>query len=169
MWSMLAAVGPVLGEGEVGFMVTREHRFAWTYAAGVALNSGRAMSKVERPYRLVRPLPPVAVLIGPKTASAGEAIAVAFQGRPSTRFVGQPTAGLPTANQPFPLPDGAKLFLMVAVDADRRGRTYDGPILPDTEVAVEAPGGGHANDSAIDVAAAWLRLQPECHNDLARE
>ena len=38
-------------------------------------------------------LPPVAVLIDRDTGSSGEGIAIAFQGRPDTRFCGELTYG----------------------------------------------------------------------------
>jgi hypothetical protein len=58
-------------------------------------------------------------LTGPVTASSGEAIVVAFRGRPQTRSFGEPTDGVPTANDTFPLSDGALLVLTVAVDSEK--------------------------------------------------
>ena len=44
---------------------------------------------------------------------------------------GESTASLSTANQSKTLRDGVQLFLTVALGADRAGRTYDSPIIPD--------------------------------------
>lgn len=44
------------------------------------------------------PDPPVAVLTGQTTASAGEAVLAAFLGPPSLRTFGEKTAGLATGN-----------------------------------------------------------------------
>lgn len=80
----------------------------------------------------------VAVLTGPRTASSGEAVAIAFRGRPDTRSFGLPTAGLSTANGTFPLPDGSMLLLTAAVDADRTGRKYRDKVDPDETIGADA-------------------------------
>lgn len=69
-------------------------------------------------------IPPVAVLISKSTASAGEAVAIAFKGRPNVRFFGQRTTGLTTANDVFAISDGSGLFLAVMNYADRDGNRY---------------------------------------------
>lgn len=69
-----------------------------------------------------------------RTASAGEAVVVAFRGRPDTRFFGEQTYGVPTGNEPYHLSVGAVLVLTQVKDADRTGRAYDAPIPPDVEI-----------------------------------
>ena len=78
-----------------------------------------AAARVAAPYELHRPDSRVAVLTNQAVASSGEAIAVAFRGRPGTRTFGADTCGLPTANESYTLSDGATLFLTVAREADR--------------------------------------------------
>ena len=129
---------------------------------GQALLAGSTIIRAESPYRLKHTLPPVAVLTGPKTASAGEAIVVAFRGRPSTRSFGEPTAGVPTANQGFRLSDGALLVLTVAVDADRTGRTYDSTIPPDQLVPVDLSQIGTPADGGVQAATTWLHKREGC-------
>jgi hypothetical protein len=75
--------------------------------------------------------PPVAVLVGPATASSGEALAIAFRGRPSTRLFGATTRGLTTSNRVFPLSDGSLLNLSTAAFADRTGTSYPNGVTPD--------------------------------------
>jgi len=99
---------------------------------------------------LRRPDAPVAVLIGPRTGSAGEDVAIAFAGRPATRTFGQASAGLTTANVGLPLPDGAVLALTTAHIEDRTGRRYDGPLIPDETVPL---------DRAEAAATVWLARQ----------
>lgn len=128
IWPMLAAVGPVLGEGVVGYFVDPDGvKTAWSYAAGKAQLGGKTVIGIENAYRLKHPAPAVAVLTGRDTASAGEAIVVAFRGRPHTRSFGEPTAGVPTGNEVYTLSDGALLVLTVVLDADRTGRTRQFP------------------------------------------
>ena len=91
----------------------------------------------------------MAVLTGRMTCSSGEAIATAFRGRPDTRSFGLETCGLPTANDEFPLSDGAWILLTVSRFADRTGVVYSGPIAPHEVVnppetsARSGPGGSH--------------------------
>ncbi|WP_250969315.1 S41 family peptidase [Streptomyces sp. RKAG290] len=99
----------------------------------------------------------MAVLTGPVTASAAEAVTIAFRGRPRTRTFGKPTAGVPTANSSYPLSDGALVVLTVAREADRDGHLYDGPIAPDVDVPY-TPG----TDRVRDAAADWLGTQAAC-------
>jgi C-terminal processing protease CtpA/Prc len=94
-------------------------------------------------------------------------MAVAFRGRPRTLSFGEPTAGLSSANQTFPLSDGAQLFLTTALLADRTGRAYGGSLVPDVPVATapEAPGRGRnvaSRDAALAAALGWLATEPEC-------
>ena len=163
MWPMLDGVGPLLGEGVVGSFVDSDGvKQAWSYQHGQAQLAGSTLTGVENPYHLKHPLPPVAVLTGPKTASAGEAIVVAFRGRPSTRSFGEPTAGVPTANQGFSLSNGALLVLTVAVDADRTGRTYDSAIPPDQLVPVDLSQIGTPADGGVQAATTWLHKREGC-------
>jgi carboxyl-terminal processing protease len=164
-WPMLAGIGPVLGEGELGAWIFRGGvRATWSYRGGQARNGGPVVAAVATPYRLENPNVPVAVLIGSKTASAGEFIAIAFKGRPSTRFFGQPTAGVSTGNTGIRLADGASLFLTVALGADRTGRIYDGAVIPDTLVPFEFTEIGTGKDPVIGAAVEWLRTQSGCES-----
>lgn len=151
MWPMLAALRPLLGEAGLGsFVTTRGAGSSWHARDGVNLPVPGALVRLDSAY--------VAVLTGPKTASSGEAVTIAFIGRPRTRSFGQPTAGLSTANTTLPLPDGSTLVLTVSVQADRTGRAYGGTIPPDDPVSPDAAAG----DAALAQAIAWLRAQPSC-------
>lgn len=74
------------------------------------------------------------MLTDSSTASAGEAVTIAFRGRPHTRSFGTPTNGVPTANAVFTLSDGALLTVTNALEADRTGRTYTAAIPPDVRI-----------------------------------
>ena len=163
MWPMLDGVGPILGEGIVGSFVGPDGvKQSWGYFNGQALLGGSTTIVADHPYHLKHALPTVAVLTGPQTASAGEAIVVAFRGRPSTRSFGEPSAGVPTANYPFTLRDGALLVLTVALDADRTGRTYDSAIPPDQLVPFTASQMGTPGDPGVQAATTWLHKQEGC-------
>ena len=93
----------------------------------------------------------MAVITDGATASAGEAVAIAFRGRSGTRSFGTPTCGLTTSNTPFALSDGSTLWLATSFDADRTRRIYDGPIAPD-EIVMGA-------DAVLARAVEWLRAR----------
>ncbi len=142
MWPMLQALRPLLGNGDLGFFEDRTGKRSapWrAVAQGVApQDGGPDLSRV-----------PVAVLIGPQTASAGEAVAIALKGRPNTRFFGTATHGQTSGNKSFALPDGGILAVAAKFELDRTGKRYEGPVQPD---GVEAD-----PDKAERTAEAWVR------------
>ena len=158
MWPMLAGIGFVLGEGGLGYFVDGDGtEVAWTYRDGSLYveNTKQNNFNLAPPLRLPR-LPSVAVLIDSDTASSGEAVAVAFEGRPGTRLFGTHTFGLASSNEMLPLSDGATLFLNDAVDADRNHHRYENGIEPDVAFAVPASQPAENADMALQAALSWL-------------
>jgi carboxyl-terminal processing protease len=166
MWPMLAGVGPVLGEGDdLGEFFTTEGHAVWRYRDGVAseIEDGK-----ENPYPRVEGVPyklaaarDVAVLIDGGTGSSGEAIAIAFRGRPRTRFFGQHTEGVSTVNETFALSDGASMWLTIGVQADRSGKQYLDGLGPDELVAVGDNIPSDAQDAVLQEALKWLSRTPQ--------
>ncbi|MFF2134062.1 S41 family peptidase [Streptomyces olivochromogenes] len=162
MWPMLAVVGPILGEGKVGMFVDADgNKSVWSIQHGspyldgksVGWGAGRSVAKSA---------PPVAVLTGKRTASSGEAVVVAFRGRPDTRFFGEHTDGVPTGNEAYRLSDGAMLVLTEVKDADRTGRAYDAPIPPDEEIVKDPRPVARNRDEVLEAARGWLLKQAAC-------
>ena len=100
----------------------------------------------------------VAVLTDIGVASSGEAIAIAFRGRPNTRSFGTPTCGLSTAVEQFPLTrageilpfsQSARIAVVTDVMADRTMKKYGGVIEPDELVSDPI--------EVVPRAVAWLR------------
>lgn len=150
MWPMLAAVGPVLGEDTVGYFIGAEgERRAWRYRDGAAWLDGVEMYRGPDPVQLRSERPRTAVLTDNLTVGAGEAVAIAFRGRPDSRSFGQATCGLSTGLSTFTMSDGAVLNLVVATMADRTGTAYGDFIGPD-EVSLGL-------SQPVDDAIAWLR------------
>jgi carboxyl-terminal processing protease len=165
MWPMLAGIGPILGEGRPGsFLDADGVRTPWYYAGGVAgVERGghrQPAARAARPYRLRRQTPPVAVLTGIGTASAAEALVIAFRGRADARSFGLVTHGLPTANTSFQMPDGAYVVLTTAWEADRNGVVYRNRIEPDEVVVGRAA--DPATDETLARALQWLSAHPAC-------
>lgn len=164
MWPMLAGVGPILGEGLAGFFVEPDgSRQAWYYEDSASRIGQKVMVEVTgSPYRGNSRQPPVAVLIGPQTASSGEAVAVAFRGREQTRFFGEATAGLSTSNEGFRLPDGARIVLTTATFADRTGEVYGEPLQPDENISSGSSEPPVGDDPLVEAALGWLQGQDTC-------
>lgn len=153
MWPGLNGLGPLIGVGEVGSFRPGP---PWVVSAAErATVDGRPVTSAQpaMPW-LAEPADwPVAVLIGPKTASSGEAVAISFSGRPRTRFFGQRTRGLATSNEMVDLREGLTLFLMVSRMADRDGKLFPAGVIPDEEV----------DDHHVEAAArAWIGKQSSC-------
>ncbi len=163
MWPMLAGVGPLLGESDdLGESFNTNGHSVWIYRNGVAAESENGKTDPYRavadpPYKLAN-VPNVAMLIDHSTGSSGEALAIAFRGRPRTRFFGEHTEGVSTVNEVFALSDGASLWLTIGTLADRNGKQYPDGLAPDEFVEsgdkVLAP----AQDPAVQAALRWLNL-----------
>ncbi len=157
-WPMLAGIGPLLGEGICGFFMDPSQKIVsdgWFYRKGKSGVGKNVNAKItQKPYTFPQKYPPVAVLTGPGTASSGEVVTVAFRKRPNTRSFGEPTTGVSTANQNYPLRDGAQILLTVSIYADRERTLYGAKIIPDEQILGGAK--DDQNDPVIDAAKRWL-------------
>jgi C-terminal processing protease CtpA/Prc len=165
-YSMLLGVGPLLGDGVVGGKTAPNFRGDWILESGrIRLSSGssdQVMEEISQPHRLRKTNPPVAVLLGSQTTSAGEAVAIALRGRSNVRFFGEPSFGYTTALRLFRLPDGAILAVATAFFTDRNGQAYDQQVEPDEYIPTEW---GHFQselDAPLKRAKTWLEQHPFC-------
>jgi carboxyl-terminal processing protease len=165
--AMLAGLGP-LTEGAtngatIGGKLNVEGKTeAWRYIGGTSFTNDRKEVSAQINVQLPNPGAPVAVLTSRLTASAGEAVTIVFRGRPATRSFGEATTGIPTYNVRVRMADGAFLDIMQAVDVDRTGQPYEGPIAPDETVAIDWNNVGTANDPVLGAAVRWLSTQGSC-------
>lgn len=92
-----------------------------------------------------------AVVYSPRTASAGEMVAIALQGEPGrSRSFGLETYGMTTGNQTVAMPDNAKLLLTTTRYAFGDQPVMRGKLVPD----VAAPA-----QLAVQQAAEWVTSQ----------
>ncbi|MBN6151712.1 S41 family peptidase [Xanthomonas sp. AmX2] len=150
MWPMLAALRPLLGDGVLGSMQRRDGSTQPWSAPRPPLADAQRWPDLRQV--------PVAVLQGPRTSSAGEAVVVAFRGRAATRSFGLPSDGRVSANKSLRLPDGSMLAIASAYHRDRSGQLYLQALQPDQRIAVD-PG---AIDTTVSQAQAWLATQGRC-------
>ncbi len=167
IWSYIAAVGPILGEGELGgFEYMDGTRESWAYRNQDVLWNGirREESELGGTAYTPKQVTPVALLIGPSTMAAPELLVVAFSGRADLRTFGEPTFGMPTLVTQRVLRDDSVLFVSGAFSYDRNKTTYEGPITPEVSASTDWLQFGAAQDPAVQAAADWLSTQSACQN-----
>jgi carboxyl-terminal processing protease len=135
MVPMLVSVGPILGEGVLGYFYYPDSSiYTWYYKNGYLYDeSGIWWEQPTNAYHLKSPNPFVAILTDNITASSGEAVAIAFKGRSKTKSFGIPTFGVSTSNRVHTLSDGSRINLTVSVFADRNKTKYGSSVYPDVE------------------------------------
>lgn len=165
VYPMIQGVSPLLGNGRI---------FGFRYPSGqqdwVSLKDGAVDQNGIEVIPSVTGGPasspdigsaPVAVLIGPHTASSGELTAIAFIGRPATRLFGAQTGGYTTGNMGYQLFDGYLLLLAGVYDTVRNGTVYGHGVTPDE--TTDATGEfGTGQDLTVRAAMDWLAQQPTC-------
>lgn len=165
MWPMLKGLQPLLGKGAVGYSVLPDAKAQWI----VDPNEARQVLPAEFTQAAqavdVTSRAPVALLLGNRTASSGEAVAIAFIGREHVRSFGQPTAGLSTTNRPFRLSDGALLLLTIGSMADRSGKVYGQRLEPDVKLDAAKSGTALREDPVVAAALDWIKSQRDCPTD----
>jgi carboxyl-terminal processing protease len=165
MWPMLAGIGAVLGEGDLGTYVSPDgDHTVWFYKAGKA--GERSPDGKEDISAEIKPapgelteLPWVAILFDRGTASSGEAVAISFAGRMRERSFGEHSAGFSTSNGMHEFPDGAALFLCEAIEADRTGKLYPDGLDPDEKLPEPETRPAEENDAVLVAAEQWLSKQ----------
>jgi len=154
-WPMLAGIGPLLGDGIYGYFVSGDQRVPITYHDGSAFQGRHIGCRVSNGgYRTQSRQKSIVVLTSRKTVSAGEIVALAFKGRAQTWLIGEPTAGLTTANATYSLSDRSLLVLTICQEADHTGRICEGSIQPDKFVTVDM---SHSGDPVREAALEWLQ------------
>lgn len=161
MWPMLQGVAPLLPDGIAGgvAMPRRASPAHWWIVNGRAYSAVPIAAGLDwwrGSARIVTGEAPVAVLLSRQTASSGEAVAIAFVARSDTRFFGDSTAGLTTANTAVTLVDGSRAAITVGVDIDRHGRRYGGALVPDELI--------RDSSSVRRRAADWIMASGRCAN-----
>ncbi len=132
MWTMLVAIGPILGEGILGYFFYPNNSYlTWHYKDGKAYDDNGVWGQSSKTYDLKYPNPYVAILTDKVTASSGEAVAIAFKGRDKTKSFGHPTFGVSTSNRSHTLSDGSRINLTESVFADRNKTKYGSAVHSD--------------------------------------
>jgi carboxyl-terminal processing protease len=182
---MVAGIGPLIGNGIHGYFLNTNNQFYnWSYndgSYGSVVEQVEGL-KVERPYSLKNPAPPIAVLVGPATASAGEVTLISFMGLPNVKTFGHDSTGQSTPNigvyittdgdvkiGEYNRPNLTKISfgLTTGLMADRNKNIYGDKISPDFRNAADPvpfykilqKDYSLENDPVVQQAIAWLDTQ----------
>ncbi len=156
---MLAGIGPLMGDDVCCYMISAsDPPDVISYKQGTVFYNDTipVISTSKKPYTLKKEVP-IAVLIGPNTASSGEVVAISFIGKPNCKLFGEPSYGVTTGNSLFPLSDGSTIVLTSAVDADRNLKRYGGKIQPDFLINFSDKSYDENNDPVIEAAIKWIQ------------
>lgn len=168
MWPMLAGIGPLLGDSLVGSFGSGLSTEGWYYASGISgiRHQNGAIDTVSKvtvtPTRTSERYPPLAVLLDSGTGSSGEAVAIAFSGRPNSKTFGSSTAGFATVNRGARLADGANMVVTTGYNTDRLGVTQPDRIVPEVVIPSPPSGWPTPRDRVSRAATAWLLASPAC-------
>lgn len=151
MYPMIAGLGPIIGEGTLGYFnhINTKKPHAWKYIDGNAILGQSVLCKVDKPYRLKNKNINIIVLIGPNTASSGEMTTISFLGKSNVILIGQASGGYSTGNKSHELLDGSILNLCSSNCSDRNKNKIIGKIQPHEEIEFDF---SNNVDSAIEYA-----------------
>lgn len=162
MWPMIAGLGPLMTGPKVGAWTKSDDATDWMYQDGEAFQKDETRMKINAKcapeLNSIPDSVPVAVLIDRFTASSGEALAICFSGRRNTKFFGERTWGIATANAEYKLRSGATMYLTIAYDADRNGKLFKDGVEPDFAIPEQTD-----LDAVLEKAQEWLT---DCGTDL---
>jgi carboxyl-terminal processing protease len=156
---MFEAMKPLLGKSykvysaNSRFAILPEEKDSATLADHLA-------AKPERPCTVVNPTIPIAVLIGPGTASSGEILAMAFASRPNTRLFGENSIGLCNATNGILLPVNEFYVLLSAYYMADHKKKINKEQVVKSQVYVKNDNDNYAEplkDETVQAALEWLQ------------
>lgn len=156
LFPAIAALRPLLGNGAVGHFIDANGKphtpWLWGAPGGPGETEDAASGAKNPAFDGERQA--IAVLLGPKTASSGEMLAIAFHGRANSRSFGAPSAGFTSVVSGMPDRYGNFFGFVSAYAADRNGQRIFPKVVPDVAAGNgEAPG---QPDPALGAATQWL-------------
>jgi hypothetical protein len=157
-WPPFIAMYPLFGKANNARWVDRDGKaIPFVDRAALASMAARHVGDRANPFAPFA-TGPLAVLVGPKTASAGEMLLVALMGEERVRTFGQTSYGMSTVNQMHPLPDGGTLLL-----TQMRYALADSPVFHGGIAPMQPAPKGESTDASLRTAAEWAAANsPRC-------
>jgi C-terminal processing protease CtpA/Prc len=135
MWPMLISLTPFYPNGTIGYFIGDKRETTWSKSNGqIWFNeSSQTIKYFKDPvyYKLKNNSVKVVVLIGPRTSSSGEAVAISTKSIKTAKLLGSHSSGFSTANASIKITDDEYLILTSSVDADCNKVEYWNGIDPD--------------------------------------
>ncbi len=156
MHPMVAGIGPLIGDGKVGYLknIKGETLFDWEISNSNFIYGGyQAVTLPNKPK--FKKQPKVAVLTSRWTVSSGEIVATCFKGRPNTKFFGEMTGSYTTNNNWENIQDEIILTISTGIFCDRNGTIYEYNIPVDVEIPFEIIKDTEKDNCVIE-AKKWL-------------
>jgi C-terminal processing protease CtpA/Prc len=155
MFPMIAGLRSLFGNETVsGGWTYEKHEEPGTYFSNDSLISDYYKIRLNR-MATFKDLP-VAVLIGPSTASAGECTAAALTFRGNSVLIGEPSMGLTTINNGYRLDSDIGFNLSIGYITDGNGNRLEDYIRPDIQVMNGDNFADLENDGKINAAKDWI-------------
>lgn len=170
MYPMIAGLGPLIGEGILGYFIDRKGGTEyWSYINGSVIckylekdndkrieniahhNKNKTIIHIIDYYKVKNSNARIAVLIGNQTSSSGEMTTISFIGKNNVKLFGQTTGGYTTGNVSFILSDSSGIALAASISADRNMKKYNGGIIPDVIVD------NYYSENCVNAAIKWLK------------
>ena len=135
MWPMLLALGPFLADGKLGSFRSANINQTWMLKNNIVYLDGKPQSdgiaELATQHKIKNGSKKIAVLINRRTASSGEAVAIALRTVKGAKFFGTTTNGFATANRPIHLGNKETLILTTSEMYDHKGVRFPQGIKPD--------------------------------------
>jgi C-terminal processing protease CtpA/Prc len=162
-WPPFIAMYPLFGNANKARWVDRDGKtIPFVDRAALAAMAAQHVGDRANPFASFA-TGPLAVLVGAKTASAGEMLLVALMGEERVRTFGQTSYGMSTVNQMHPLPDGSTLLL-----TQMRYALGDGPVFHGGIAPMQPAAAGETWDVTVRAAAEWAAANsPRCAQEHA--
>jgi carboxyl-terminal processing protease len=146
---MMGGIAPLYDEGPVLSMESRDGaRMRVDVLDGRLHRRGEVFPVADGLPALIAAPQAIAVILGPRTASSGEILALGFRRQANVRFFGASTAGATTSNWSVRTPNGGLLAITASRLLDRSDVVQAGPLIPD-----------EPSETPLSAAAAWLDTQ----------
>jgi len=158
MYAMIGGLGCLIGDGVLGsFIDAKGHTTHFLLKMGDAFEGTKRWTNIQNKCMMTEH-PKIAILLSQLTSSSGEIVAIAFKGRPMTKFIGENTAGYVTANDdPYFIDKDSMLLVAAATISDRNHKLYTDFVQPDLNMI----GGDNfidlKRDLKVKASLQWLK------------
>lgn len=135
MWPMLIALTPFLSSKVIGSFQQGDKTQTWLLKNNeILLDENSQNERLHfKPvkYRTLNKDAKFAILINHRTASGGEAVAIAMKSLKNVKFFGQETRGFATSNEIIHITNNEALILTVGYMASHNGKIFPDGLSPD--------------------------------------